>query len=72
MDTSDPSPSPSWFRSRGGRRYGIQFGAIVGFKLLALITLWYFCVRPLPRADTRPAAVADHLLAAPAEAPHDR
>lgn len=41
-------------------------------KLLALILLWYVCIRPLPRADTAPAAIESHLLSAPEEAAHDR
>lgn len=70
---SPPRPSDaSWFRSRGGRRFGIEFAAIVLLKLLALSALWYVCIRPLPRADTAPAAVEDHLLAAPEETAHDR
>jgi hypothetical protein len=62
----------SWFRSRGGRRFGVEFGAIIVFKLVALALIWFFCIRPLPHADTRPAAVADHLLAPAHEAPDDR
>lgn len=61
----------SWFRSRGGRRFGFEFAAIVVAKLVALALLWFFCIRPMPRADTAPAAVESHLLA-PAETPHDR
>lgn len=72
VSTSARSPDPSWFRGRGGRRFAFEFAAIVLLKLLALILLWFFCIRPLPRADTAPAAVEDHLLTAPAEATHDR
>jgi hypothetical protein len=72
VSTSSRSSDPSWFRGRGGRRFGVEFAAIIVLKLLALIVLWYFCIRPMPRADTAPAAVENHLLAAPAEATHDR
>lgn len=69
--TARPS---SWFRSRGGRRFGLEFAAIVVLKLAALTLLWFVCVRPQPRSDTAPAAVERHLLPAPmpAEAAHDR
>lgn len=72
VEPSSRSSDPSWYRSRGGKRFGFEFAAIVLLKLLALIVLWYVCIRPLPRADTAPAAVENHLLAAPAEATHDR
>ena len=63
MDTPDSAIDRSWFRSRGGRRFGREFAAIVILKLLALLLIWFVCIRPLPRADTAPAAVATHLLA---------
>lgn len=62
----------SWFRSRGGRRFGFEFGAIVVLKLVALTLLWFFCIRPQPRADTAPAAMAEHLTAPAREASDDR
>lgn len=72
MSTLPSAAGGSWFRSRGGRRFGLEFAAIVVLKLLALVLLWYVCIRPLPRADTAPAAVESHLLAAPTETAHDR
>ncbi|MBO9662162.1 cytochrome oxidase putative small subunit CydP [Dokdonella sp.] len=72
MDSQPPPPAYSWFRSRGGRRFGREFAAIVLLKLLALILLWFFCIRPLPRADTAPPAVRNHLLAPASETAHDR
>ena len=57
MERQPPPPGYSWFRSRGGRRFGREFAAIVLLKLLALTLLWFFCIRPLPRADTAPPAV---------------
>ena len=71
---SDRRIPRSWFRGAGGRRYGREFAAIIVCKLVALTLLWFFCIRPVPRADTAPAAVESHLFApAPAaEASHDR
>jgi hypothetical protein len=72
MDTPDSTTDRSWFRSRGGRRFGVEFAAIVGVKLALLILIWLICFRPHPRPDTRPAAIEDHLLAPATESPHDR
>jgi hypothetical protein len=72
---SDRRIPHSWFRGAGGRRYGREFAAIVIGKLVALALLWFFCIRPVPRADTAPAAMENHLLApasAAVEAHHDR
>jgi hypothetical protein len=72
MDTPIRQPTRSWFRSRGGRRYGIEFTTFVVAKIVLLAVLWAICIRPQPRADTAPAAIQQHLLAPAAEAPHDR
>jgi hypothetical protein len=61
----------SWFRSRGGRRFGVEFAAIVIGKVIVLFAIWMICFRPHPRPDTAPAAVADHLFA-PLEVARDR
>ena len=60
----------SWFRTRGGRRFGIEFALIVAIKLVLLTLLWFVCFRPHPRPDTSPAAIERHL--APQEPSHDR
>ena len=60
----------SWFRTHGGRRFGIEFAAIIVLKLVALALIWFVCFRQ-PRVDVRPGAMADHILT-PAEAAHDR
>jgi len=60
----------SWFRTRGGRRFGIEFASIVVVKLLLLTLLWSIFFRPHPRPDTSPAAIERHL--APSETAHDR
>ncbi|HVV96176.1 MAG TPA: hypothetical protein VHC92_03440 [Rhodanobacteraceae bacterium] len=61
----------SWFRTRGGRRFGIEFALIVVVKLFLLTLLWFVCFRPHPRPDTSPDAIERHLLA-PSETSHDR
>lgn len=60
----------SWFRTRGGVRFGIEFALIIVVKLVLLVALWYVCFRPYPRPDTSPAAIEKH-LASP-ETAHDR
>ncbi|MEO7063933.1 MAG: cytochrome oxidase putative small subunit CydP [Dokdonella sp.] len=72
MDSPNPATHSSWFRSRGGRRFGIEFAAIVGIKLALLILIWLICFRPHPRPDTRPAAIENHLLAPAMESSRDR
>ena len=66
----DRDPS-SWFRTRGGRRFGIEFALIIVVKLLLLTAIWWICFRPHPRPDTSPAAIERHLAPAP-ETAHDR
>lgn len=72
MGTPKQPHAYSWFRSRGGRRFGIEFFAIIVAKLILLMLVWFICIRPLPRADTDSAAIQRHLLAPSAEAAHDR
>lgn len=72
MDKSNSTTGRSWFRSRGGRRFGVEFAAIVGVKIALLLLIWFVCFRPHPRPDTRPAAMQDHLLAPATEIPRDR
>ncbi|MFI4970430.1 MAG: cytochrome oxidase putative small subunit CydP [Lysobacterales bacterium] len=64
-------PGNSWFRTRGGRRFGIEFAAIVVAKLAALVLIWFVCFHA-PRPDTRPAAIENHLLGTAAGPAHDR
>lgn len=73
VETTHPATRYTWFRGRQGRRYGIEFAAIVVGKLILLMVIWAVCIRPQPRADTAPAAVEQHLLApVAAEEIHDR
>ncbi|MGB0135260.1 cytochrome oxidase putative small subunit CydP [Dokdonella sp.] len=55
--------SLSWFRGRGGRRFGLEFALIIVIKLALLTLLWAFVIRPLPRADTSPTAIERHFSA---------
>ena len=71
LAAQDRNAEMSWFRTRGGRRFGIEFALIIAGKLILLTALWFICFRPHPRPDTSPAAIAQHLLA-PAETTHDR
>ena len=66
MPTNRTGNSRSWFRGRGGKRFGLEFGLIIAIKLVLLILLWAFVIRPLPRADTSPAAIERHFSAPPA------
>jgi hypothetical protein len=72
MTHSLPRTGRSWFRSRGGRRFGVEFAAVIVVKLALLVLIWFICFRPHPRPDTAPAAIERHLLAPPAEATDDR
>ncbi|GAA0716189.1 cytochrome oxidase putative small subunit CydP [Dokdonella soli] len=72
MDMPNRPSASSWFRSRGGRRFGIEFTAIIVVKLILLTLIWFVCFRPHPRPDTRPGAIENRLLAPAAEAAHDR
>ncbi len=65
-------PGYSWFRSRGGRRFGLEFALIIVGKLALLGVLWWLCFAPQPRPDTSPGALESHLLTPAAEVPHDR
>lgn len=62
----------SWFRSRGGHRFGVEFAAIVGLKLVALTLIWFLCFHSQPPPDVSPAAIGSHLVAPAVESAHDR
>lgn len=72
MDIQTSPAEHSWFRNRGGHRFGIEFAAIVLVKLILLSLIWFVCFRPHPHSDLRPAAVENHLFTPTAEVPHDR
>ena len=56
---ADPprSPVPSWFRSRAGRRYGLEIGLILALKMGLLVLLWFVFIKPWQRPAEPPAAV---------------
>jgi hypothetical protein len=56
-----PASGARWFRSRAGRNYGREIALLIVLKLVLLTLLWAVAVRPAPRADTSPDAVARHL-----------
>ena len=73
MDTSSPHARRSWFRSRDGHRFGVEFALIVLVKIALLVMIWYMFFAPQPHPDTSPGAVERHLLAPTigGEAAHD-
>jgi hypothetical protein len=56
-----PAGNARWFRTRAGRHYGREIALLIVLKLVLLTLLWAVAVRPVPRADTSPVAVARHL-----------
>ncbi len=73
MDDQSLSDQPySWFRSRGGHRFGVEFAAIVVLKVIALVLIWFICFRPQPSPDVSPAAISNHLVAPATETARDR
>jgi hypothetical protein len=60
MSTHRNEKVSSWFRGRGGRRFGLEFALIILIKLVLLGALWALVIRPQPRADTSPAAIEQH------------
>jgi hypothetical protein len=65
---STHSPGAPWFRSRDGRRYGIEIGLVIVVKLALLVLLCAVLVYVWPRADTPPASVIQRYYAPPAPA----
>jgi Mg2+/Co2+ transporter CorB len=54
----------SWFRTAAGLRVAAEVGVILAAKVAVLVLLYFVCIAPQPRADTSPASVRAHLLAA--------
>ena len=63
MPNSNKVSTRSWFRGRGGRRFGLEFALIITVKLILLMVLWVLVIRPHPKADTSPAAIEQHFSA---------
>ncbi len=59
-----------WFRSRDGRRYGIEIGLIVAVKLAALALLFLVLAALWPHPALTPAVVVQQYYAPPAAASH--
>ena len=60
MDAESRQTS-SWFRSAAGIRFGLEIGALVLAKLVALAVLYYAFVAAQPHVDTSPAALRTHV-----------
>jgi hypothetical protein len=65
---STHSPGAPWFRSRGGRRYGIEIGLVIVVKLALLALLCAVLVYAWPRADMPAASVIQRYYSPPAPA----
>ncbi len=66
------SSRTSWFRTREGRRFGIEIGLIIVVKLALLAALWLVLIHPWPRPATTPASAVQQLyLPAPSGDKHD-
>ncbi len=66
------SPRTSWFRTREGRRFGIEIGIIIAIKLALLAALWLVLIHPWPRHATAPASAVQQLyLPAASSDKHD-
>ncbi len=68
-----PLSSPiSWFRTREGRRFGIEIGLIIVVKLALLAALWLVLIQPWPRPATSAASAVQQLyLPAASGGKHD-
>jgi len=55
-----------WSRTAMARRFGREILFLIVLKIVLLTLLWWVAIKPAPRAETTPAAVAKHLLAPPA------
>jgi hypothetical protein len=76
IGASVPLSPVSWFRSRAGRRYGLELALVVLAKIALLLALYFLFIAPQARTDTSPSSVQQHLLdgapAAAARDTHDR
>ena len=62
------APAAIWSRTAVARRFGREILFLIAFKIVLLILLWWVAIKPAPRAETTPAAVAKHLVSQPAPA----
>jgi hypothetical protein len=61
MHASTHHHANSWFRSRAGKRYGLQLASIIVLKLMLIALLYALFIAPHPRADTSPEAIRARL-----------
>jgi len=67
--TADRSGTATiWSRTAEARRFGREILFLIVLKIVLLTLLWWVAVKPAPRADTTPAAIAKHLAAPPSSA----
>ena len=62
-------PATIWSRTAVARRFGREILFLIILKIVLLTLLWWVAIKPAPRADTTPAAVAKHLVSQPTHAP---
>jgi hypothetical protein len=55
------STGETWFRSRDGRRYAWELGAIIVVKLALLVLLWFVFIKPWPRQPAAPQITVQQL-----------
>lgn len=53
-DDVEPSPGTTWFRTREGRRFGVEIAVIVVVKLALLGVLWLVLIQPWARPPGKP------------------
>jgi hypothetical protein len=63
------APAAIWSRTAVARRFGREILFLIVLKIVLLMVLWWVAIKPAPRAETSPAAVAKHLVSQPAPAP---
>ena len=62
-------PAAIWSRTAFARRFGREILLLIVLKVVLLMLLWWIAIKPAPRAETTPAAMAKHLVSQPASAP---
>ena len=59
----EPSPERMWFRTRDGRRFGVEIAVVVVVKLALLGLLWLVFIQPWSRLPGKPATVVQQIYA---------
>jgi len=63
------APAAIWSRTAYARRFGREILILIVLKIVLLTLLWWVAIKPLPRVEQSPAAVAKHLVPQTAPAP---